>query len=78
MSLVFSWSEEELAQRGEAVPFGLQDNPKERGGKVHPRRQAVLDTYVVENGRLITGQSSRGRALQCQGRRESCRQAGVG
>src|ERR1035437_8001169 len=29
----FSWPEEELAQRGEAVPFRLQDDLKERGGK---------------------------------------------
>jgi putative intracellular protease/amidase len=41
MSLVFSWPEEELAQRGEAVPFSRQDNLKARGGKVHPRRPAV-------------------------------------
>jgi hypothetical protein len=54
---VFSWSEEELAQRGEAVPFSLQDDQKERAGK-YTLADQPFDTYVVEDGRLITGQNS--------------------
>src|SRR5450759_499680 len=52
----FSWPEEELAQRGEAVPFRLQDDLKERGGK-YTLADKPFDTYVVEDGRLITGQN---------------------
>ena len=52
----FSWPEEELAQRGEAVPFRLQDDLKERGGK-YTLADKPFDTYVVQDGRLITGQN---------------------
>jgi hypothetical protein len=52
----FSWPEKELAQRGEAVPFGLQDDLKERTGK-YTLADQPFDTYVVENGRLITGRT---------------------
>jgi putative intracellular protease/amidase len=51
----FSWPQEELAQRGEVVPFGLQDDLRERAGKYTLADQR-FDTYVVEEGRLITGQ----------------------
>ena len=43
-------------RRGEAVPFRLQDDLKERGGK-YTLADRPFDTYVVEDGRLITGQN---------------------
>jgi putative intracellular protease/amidase len=52
----FSWPEGERAQRGEAVPFGLQDDLKERAGK-NILADQPFDTYVVEDGRMITGQN---------------------
>jgi len=52
----FCWPEEELAQRGEAVPFGLQDDLKERAGK-YTLADQPFDTYVVQDGQLITGQN---------------------
>jgi putative intracellular protease/amidase len=52
----FSWPEEELAQRGEAVPFSLQDDLKESAGK-YTLADQPFDTYVLEDGRLITGQN---------------------
>ena len=52
----FSWPEVELAQRGEAVPFSLQDDLKESAGK-YTLADQPFDTYVLEDGRLITGQN---------------------
>ena len=52
----FSWREEELAQRDETVPFSLQDKLKDRGGK-YTIADEPFGTYVVEDGRLITGQN---------------------
>lgn len=52
----FSWPEEELAHRAEAVPYSLQDELKKLGADYSMARRP-FDTYVVEDGRLITGQN---------------------
>lgn len=52
----FSWPEEEAAQRDKAVPYSLQDELKKRGGK-YSMAEKPFDTYVREDGRLITGQN---------------------
>jgi putative intracellular protease/amidase len=52
----FSWSEEELAQRADAVPYSLQDELKKLGAS-YSTAEKPFDTYVVEDGRLITGQN---------------------
>ena len=52
----FSWREEKLAKRAEAVPFNLEEAMKERGA-VYERAKLPFVEYVVEDGRLITGQN---------------------
>ncbi|MFF9035349.1 type 1 glutamine amidotransferase domain-containing protein [Streptomyces sp. NPDC014892] len=52
----FSWREEELAQRAEAVPYSLEDRLKELGAS-YSTAEKPFDTYVVEDSRLITGQN---------------------
>lgn len=52
----FSWPEEEAAQRDEAVPYSLQDGLKELGANYSVADQP-FETYVVEDGQLITGQN---------------------
>ncbi|NKY89356.1 type 1 glutamine amidotransferase domain-containing protein [Nocardia veterana] len=52
----FSWPEEEAAQRDDAVPFSLQDELKKLGAN-YSTADKPFDTYVVEDGRLITGQN---------------------
>ncbi|MEU1620129.1 type 1 glutamine amidotransferase domain-containing protein [Streptomyces sp. NPDC008238] len=52
----FSWPEEELAHRAGAVPYSLQDELRKRGADYSTARRP-FDTYVVEDGRLITGQN---------------------
>lgn len=52
----FSWPEEELAQREQAVPYSLQDELKQRGAK-YTLADKPFDTYVIEDGRLVTGQN---------------------
>lgn len=52
----FSWPEEELAQRDQAVPYSLQDELQQRGGKYSIAKKP-FDTYVRQDGRLITGQN---------------------
>lgn len=52
----FSWPEEEAVQRDQAVPYSLQDELKKRGGK-YSMAEKAFDTYVREDGRLITGQN---------------------
>lgn len=52
----FTWKEEELAQRGEAVPFNLQEELASRGAK-YSLADEPFAPYVVEDGRLITGQN---------------------
>ncbi|MEH0638396.1 type 1 glutamine amidotransferase domain-containing protein [Streptomyces bottropensis] len=52
----FSWREEELAQRADAVPYSLEDRLKELGAH-YSIAEKPFDTYVVEDDRLITGQN---------------------
>ncbi|MEU6224485.1 type 1 glutamine amidotransferase domain-containing protein [Streptomyces sp. NPDC047042] len=52
----FSWREEELAQRADAVPYSLEDRLKELGAS-YSKAEKPFDTYVVEDSRLITGQN---------------------
>ena len=52
----FSWREEELAQRADAVPFSLQDELTALGAH-YSIAAAPFESYVVEDGRLITGQN---------------------
>ncbi|PTR21375.1 putative intracellular protease/amidase [Rhodococcus sp. OK519] len=52
----FSWPEEELAQRADAVPFSLQERLEDRGA-VYSFAAQPFAPHVVEDGRLITGQN---------------------
>lgn len=52
----FSWEEEELADRADAVPFSLEDELKKRGARYEKAVQPFA-VHVVEDGRLITGQN---------------------
>ncbi|MFD4988650.1 type 1 glutamine amidotransferase domain-containing protein [Streptomyces sp. NPDC058374] len=52
----FSWREEELAQRADAVPFSLEDRLKELAGS-YTVADKPFEPYVVEDGLLITGQN---------------------
>ncbi|MFF5361934.1 type 1 glutamine amidotransferase domain-containing protein [Streptomyces scabiei] len=52
----FSWREEELAQRADAVPYSLEDRLRELGAHYSVAAKP-FDTHVVEDDRLITGQN---------------------
>ena len=52
----FSWKEEELAKREEAVPYSLEEELKKRGAK-YSKSSLPFKSYVVEDGLLITGQN---------------------
>lgn len=52
----FSWAEEKLAQRQDAVPFNLQDELSERGGD-YTKALLPFGKKVVTDGLLITGQN---------------------
>ncbi len=52
----FSWKEEELAKREKAVPFNLEDELRMRGAN-YSKATIPFKSYVVEDGRLITGQN---------------------
>lgn len=52
----FSWGEEKLAKRDEAVPFCLEDELKRRGAH-YTKSSVPFKSHVVEDGRLITGQN---------------------
>ncbi|WP_351227180.1 type 1 glutamine amidotransferase domain-containing protein [Streptomyces sp. NPDC002133] len=52
----FSWPEEELAKRAEAVPYNLQEELGKLGAE-YSTASKPFETYVVEDGRLITGQN---------------------
>lgn len=52
----FSWPEEELVNRAQAVPYNLQEELKKLGAK-YSTADEPFETYVVEEGRLITGQN---------------------
>ncbi|WP_436738042.1 type 1 glutamine amidotransferase domain-containing protein [Streptomyces sp. BBFR102] len=52
----FSWPEEELAQRADAVPFSLEERLRAVGASYRAAEEPFAP-YVVEDGRLITGQN---------------------
>jgi putative intracellular protease/amidase len=52
----FSWKEEELAKRAQAVPYNLEEELKKRGAK-YGKANIPFKSYVVEDGLLITGQN---------------------
>lgn len=52
----FSWPEEQAAQRTDAVPHSLQDELEKLGGD-YSIADKPFATYVVADGRLITGQN---------------------
>ena len=52
----FSWREEELAKRAEAVPFNLEEEMKKRGAE-YEKAMLPYTAHVVEDGRLVTGQN---------------------
>lgn len=52
----FSWPEEELAHRAQAVPYSLQEELKKLGADYSTARKP-FESYVVEEGNLITGQN---------------------
>lgn len=52
----FSWTEERLAQRRDAVPFSLEADLKARGAK-YRKALRPFAPHVVRDGRLVTGQN---------------------
>jgi putative intracellular protease/amidase len=52
----FSWTEEELAKRADAVPFNLEEELRRRGAN-YSKAMIPFKSYVVEDGHLITGQN---------------------
>ena len=52
----FSWTEEKGVKRDEAVPFSLEDRLQSRGAD-YSKALLPFASYVVEDGRLITGQN---------------------
>jgi putative intracellular protease/amidase len=52
----FSWKEEELAKRADAVPFSLEDELKKRGAD-YSKSMVPFKSYVIEDGSLVTGQN---------------------
>jgi putative intracellular protease/amidase len=52
----FSWPEEEAAQRGDAVPFRLEDELQQLGAS-YTTAEELFAPYVVVDGNLITGQN---------------------
>ena len=52
----FSWNEEIMAKRDFAVPFGLEQELGKRGAQ-YSKAMLPFAPYVVEDGRLITGQN---------------------
>jgi putative intracellular protease/amidase len=52
----FSWNEEVLAKRDDAVPFSLEEELKKRGAH-YSTAPAPFATHLVEDGLLITGQN---------------------
>lgn len=52
----FSWKEEKLAKRDQAVPFNLEEELEKRGAK-YSAASLPFASHVVEDGQLITGQN---------------------
>lgn len=54
----FSWKEEELVKRDQAVPFSLQEELQKRGAD-YSTGLIPFTSHVIEDGQLITGQNPR-------------------
>jgi putative intracellular protease/amidase len=52
----FSWAEEGLAKREQAVPYNLEEELRKRGAD-YDKSSVPFKSYVVEDGQLITGQN---------------------
>lgn len=52
----FSWAEEVLARRSDAVPYSLQERLAERGGE-YTKAKIPMATHVEVDDRLVTGQN---------------------
>jgi putative intracellular protease/amidase len=52
----FSWPEEVLAKREDAVPFNLEEELRKIGAE-YSKADKPFEVHVIENGRLITGQN---------------------
>ena len=52
----FSWAEEKLAKRDEAVPFSLEDELRARGAE-YDKALVPFAPHVIEDGVLVTGQN---------------------
>jgi len=52
----FSWNEEIVAKRDDAVPFSLEEELQKRGAK-YSKALLPFNSHVVEDGLLITGQN---------------------
>lgn len=52
----FSWAEEGLAKRDQAVPYNLEEELKRRGAN-YGKGALPFVSHVVEDGRLVTGQN---------------------
>jgi putative intracellular protease/amidase len=52
----FSWPEEVMAKRDDAVPFNLENELKKLGAE-YSKADKPFEIHVVEDGRLITGQN---------------------
>jgi putative intracellular protease/amidase len=52
----FSWPEEIVAKRDDAVPFNLEEEMKKIGAD-YSKADKPWGAHVIEDGRLITGQN---------------------
>jgi putative intracellular protease/amidase len=52
----FSWPEEVLAKRDDAVPYNFKEELKKIGAE-YSKADKPFEVYVIEDGRLITGQN---------------------
>jgi putative intracellular protease/amidase len=52
----FSWSEEVMAKRDQAVPFSLEEELQKRGAK-YSKALLPFNSHIVEDGLVITGQN---------------------
>jgi putative intracellular protease/amidase len=52
----FSWSEEVMAKRDQAVPFSLEEELQKRGAK-YSKALLPFNSHIVEDGLLVTGQN---------------------
>lgn len=52
----FTWKEEELAHRAEAVPFDLEEEMQKRGA-AYDKGTLPFIAHVLTDGRLVTGQN---------------------